>query len=307
MERPAPSRLKVWLAFASVYIIWGSTYLTIKYAIESFPPFLMGGARFLIAGLILYGWTAWKGVPAPKAAHWKEACIMGAFLLLIGNGGVVWAEQTVPTGLTSLLIASEPLWILVLEGLVYRKRKVNALVILGALVGFSGVALLVSSRSSSSEMMVNPLGAFVLIFSALSWANGSIYSLEAAQPESPLQGTGMKMIAGGFFLCVAGLAAGEFQKFSLDHVSLRSSLSLLYLIVFGSIVGFSSYIWILKVSTPSRASTYAYVNPVIALALGAVFAGEKLTLRILLAGILILTAVAVITVYQDPEEAGQKT
>lgn len=294
-------RLKLGMAFLAVYFIWGSTYLAIRFVVETIPPFFMAGTRFIIAGLMLYTLTSVRGTSAPTSAHWRDAFVVGGLLLLGGNGAVVWAEQWVPSGLTSLLIATTALWMVLLNSLHHRTRP-SLGGIFGLLLGFAGVALLVGSieNTGNNNMMV-PAAAVVLL-GAFLWAGGSLYSRSAKASLSQLQPVAMQMIAGGVLLLSASLITGEWTRVMLDQVSMRSILSWFYLIIFGSLVAFSSYIWLLKHTTPSRVSTYAYINPLVALILGMVLAEEALTTRNVIATIIIILSVAIITTYPAERE-----
>jgi drug/metabolite transporter (DMT)-like permease len=299
-------RWRVIAAFAAVYLIWGATYLFIRFAIETLPPFLMAGTRFLIAGSVLYG-VAWlNGASRPTRAQWGAAALVGGLLLLGGNGGVVWAEQSVPSGLAALLVAMAPLWMAVLDWVRPGGVRPSKGVALGLGLGFAGVILLVGPDELVGGGRVDPIGAAVLILASLSWAAGSVYSRHGQRPASPLLGTGMQMLAGGVFLLLAGSAAGEWVGFDYRAVSLRSLASLGFLIAFGSLVGFTAYIWLLRVTTVARASTYAYVNPAVAVFLGWALAGEALTLRTMLAAGVIVAAVVVITTHQARQAASAK-
>lgn len=296
-ERQVPPRWKVIAAFAAVYLIWGSTYLAIRWAVETIPPFLMAGTRFLIAGALLYGWMRLHSVPKPEPFHWVGATIVGGCLLLGGNGGVVWAEKAgFPSGLTALFIATVPLWMALLQrGL---GMPLRGGVAVGVLLGFIGIILLVGPGELALGGRVDPAGATVIIFASLSWAIGSLYSRQARLPESALLATAMEMLAGGALLTLTGLVLGEWNAIHRDTVSTQSLFSYLYLIVFGSLGGFTAYIWLLRVTKPVLVSTYAYVNPVVAIVLGALLAGEIVTLRTFVAAAIILTAVALITIYE---------
>ena len=289
-------RLKLGVAFLAIYVIWGSTYLAIRFVVETIPPFFMAGTRFIIAGLILYALTRLRSALAPTSLQWKRAFVIGGFLLLGGNGAVVWAEQWVPSGLTSLLIATVPLWMVLLNSLHNRTRP-SIGVIVGLILGFTGVALLVGSIENIGEINMIIPGATIIVFGSFLWANGSLYSRSVKTSSSQFQAAAMQMIAGGILLLSASLITGEWRRIMLDQVSPRSMLSWLYLIVFGSIVAFSSYIWLLKQTTPPQVSTYAYINPIIAMILGWALADEALTARTILAAIIIITSVAVITIY----------
>lgn len=293
----APPLLRIVLAFAAVYVIWGSTYLAIRFAIETLPPFLMAGVRFVVAGGTLYLWTAASGATRPTRQEWLATGVVGALLLLGGNGGVVWAEQTVPSGLTAVLVATVPFWMVLLHWWTAGVRP--TLVVLGALlVGLVGVALLVGPAEIAGADRVDPVGAVVLLLAALSWASGSLYSRHAAQPRWPLRANAMQQLAGGALLLGAATLSGEWGRLDLAEASARSVLSLGYLVVFGSLVGFSAYIWLLRHVAPALVSTYAYVNPVVAVFLGWALASEPITPRTLLAAAIIVGAVAMITTEQ---------
>ena len=292
-------RLRIALAFLSIYTIWGSTYLAIRFAIETFPPFLMAATRFLIAGAVLYAWMRLRGAPRPTRANWKAATIIGGLLLLGGNGGVTKAELVIPSSLAAVLITIVPIWMALLE-LLRKDRIVPTLhVILALVLGFGGVVLLVGPGDLAGSGGLNSLWAGVVIFASLSWAIGSVYSRTASLPKTPSLGSGMEMLVGGALLLVASLVLGEWAGFQPGNISLLSLASFIYLIVFGSLIAFSSYVWLLTKTTTARASTYAYVNPVVAVLLGYFLAGEQLTPRTLLASSVIVIAVVVITTFKS--------
>jgi drug/metabolite transporter (DMT)-like permease len=291
--------MRVALAFLSIYTIWGSTYLAIRFAIETLPPFLMASIRFLIAGGVLYGWMRLRGASSPTRANWKAATIIGGFLLLGGNGGVTNAELVIPSGLAAVLITIVPIWMALVE-LLRRDRIVpTPQVVLGLILGFGGVVLLVGPGDLGGSSGLNPLWAGVLLLASLSWAIGSVYSRKASLPTAPLLGSGMEMLAGGVLLLLASLVSQEWVGFQPSNISILSLVSFLYLIVFGSLIAFSAYVWLLTKTTTARVSTYAYVNPVVAVSLGYFLAGEQLTLRTLLASSVIVIAVVVITTYKS--------
>ncbi len=301
--RPA-SRAAIWAGMLIIYIVWGSTYLGIRFAIETMPPFLMASFRFLVAGLLLYGWRRRSGDPAPSRANWRAALVIGLFLLLGGNGGVVWAEQRIPSGIAALLVGSTPLWmVLIDEGLrrVAPQHRPNQarpgwLGILGLVIGFGGIVLLVSPTDlAGMGQHVDLLGAVVVTGAAFSWACGSLYSRTANLPASPLMAPAMEMIVGGLALGVLGSLSGEWAQVNLAQISLRSGLGLAYLIVFGALVGYATYTWLLRNAPITLVSTYAYVNPVVAILVGNLLAQEPLTPRVLLAALVILGSVALIT------------
>ncbi len=281
-------------AFAAVYLIWGSTYLAIRWAIETLPTFLMAAARFLVAGSILYLWGRARGARAPTPAAWRDAVVVGGLLLLGGNGGVVWAEQYVPSGLAALIVATEPLWIVLLDWIRPGGHRPTGGEALGLLLGFAGVVLLIGPGQTAGDR-VHPVAAMVLIGATLAWASGSLYSRHTRAATDPLLTTGTHMLAGGTLLLIAATAAGQWAAVHPASVSWRSWLALLYLIVFGAIVGFTAYLWMLRESTVALASTYAYVNPVVAVFLGWALAGEAITARMVAAAAVIVTSVVLIT------------
>lgn len=289
------SRGRVITAFAAVYLIWGSTYLAILFALETLPPFLMAGVRFIIAGTLLYGWSIARSSFRPGRREWGAAAIIGALLLLGGNGAVVWAEQTVPSGIAALLVAGTPCWMVLLDWLWKGAARPGLRTVAGLLLGFGGIVLLVDPASLTGGGPVSMTGAIVLTLGSISWAVGSIYSKGAPVPAAPLLATGMQMLMGGALLVLAGTLTGEWTRVDTADISLKSLLALGYLIIFGAIIGYSAYVWLLRVSTPARVSTYAYVNPVVAVILGWTLAGETFTLRMALAAAIIIAGVAMIT------------
>ncbi|MCC6739285.1 MAG: EamA family transporter [Planctomycetia bacterium] len=294
---PRPSAAKVAVALAAVYVIWGSTYLAIRFAIDTLPPFTMAGARFLAAGLAMYAVVRARGTPRPEPGHWPGAALIGGLMLLGGNGAVCWAERSVATGMASLLIATVPLWAVLLGAMLPGGRLPGPRVAAGILVGLAGVALLVRPWQGGA---VDPAGAAALLFGAASWAAGSVLSRRVRLPESPLVATAMEMIAGGALLLVAGAAAGEWPRLDPHAVTLKSALAVAYLAVFGSIVGFTAFVWLLRHTSAVVATSYAYVNPLVAVLLGWAFAGEQPTPLTALAGALVVGAVALISTDRPP-------
>ena len=285
-------------AFAAVYIFWGSTYLAIKYAIETLPPFLMAGSRFLFAGSILFLWARLsKDYEAPRLEHWRTSFVVGTLLLLGGNGAVVLAQHYISSSLAALLVATEPLWIVVLSWLWLKSGRPNWKVALGLVLGFAGVWLLIGGRPSSGSGTESGqwIGLVAVIVATLSWATGSIYGLRAPVPKSSLLTAGMQMIAGSLSLLAVGVIRGEYASFDPSSVSSSSIFGLIYLIIFGSLVGFTAYSWLLKNARPSMVATYAYVNPVIAVILGWLIAGESMTGQMLFGAGVVVGAVVLIT------------
>jgi drug/metabolite transporter (DMT)-like permease len=291
-------RWRIAIAFAAVYLIWGSTYLAIRFAIETIPPYLMGGARFLIAGGVLYAVLRWRGVRAPSQWQWRSALIVGGLLLFGGTGGVIIAEQYVPSSLAALIAATVPLWMVLLNWWWGDRARPNAGTAIGLGLGLIGIVLIAAPGQAAAEGVANPIGLLILLGASLSWSIGSLYSRKASLPSNALLATSMEMLAGGALMLIAGLLLGQGGRIRFDQISLLSLSALGYLVVFGSLIGFTAYVWLLKVSTPARVSTYAFVNPVVAVFLGAVLAGEELSLRVLMAAAAIIAAVMLITLNQ---------
>lgn len=289
------SKTKIIAAFAAVYILWGSTYLAIRFAIETLPPFLMSGIRFVIAGGLLFGFMALRGEKRPTLRQWRATLIIGGFLLLGGNGGVVYAEERgVASGLTALLVATVPIWMTLLDWRNGGRPNTGAWMPVGLALGFAGVALLVL-QNGVAAVHIDPIGFASLVVASIAWAYGSIWARTADLPRSSLQTTGMQLLMGGLWLCVVGLLKGEAAHVHSAEWSVRSVAAFFYLIFFGSIIGYSAYVYILKMSSPAKAGTYAYVNPAIAVFLGWAVAGEKVTGITIMAAMIIIASVALVT------------
>ena len=285
-------KTKIWLALLALYIVWGSTYLAIRFSVETIPPFLHAALRFLISGAILYIWRRMSGDPAPTLSNWKSTAIIGTALLLGGNGLVAWAERTVPSGIAALMISTSPFWLVLFESLRTGGAKPTWQSIAGLIAGFGGVFILIGpAEIMGGEGRFDTFGIVLLLFAPFFWSLGSIYAKGADMPKSTLLGTGMEMLAGAVALFIVSLAKGELSGFSLGQVSMRSWLGLTYLITFGSLVGFVSYGWLLHNAPVSLMSTYAYVNPVVAVFLGNLLAAEPLNARILIASAIIIGSV----------------
>ncbi|HEX8386319.1 MAG TPA: EamA family transporter [Rubricoccaceae bacterium] len=297
---PPPSRAALLAAFAALYVIWGSTYLAIRFAIETMPPFTMAGVRFLAAGAVLYAWSRARGASPPTRPQWKTAVVVGACLLLLGNGLVTWAELTVPSGVAALLVASVPMWMVVLDAVRPGGVRPRGAVVAGLALGLVGIVVLVGPVGFGGEP-VDGLGALALCGAAFSWALGSVYQRSAPKADETLLNVGMQMLAGGVLLVLAGLAFGE--RLDVAAVSARSAGALAYLVFVGAIVGYSAYVWLLKVTTPAKAATYAYVNPVVAVVLGWAFAGEPLGWRVAGSAVAVVAAVVLITTAPAPRIA----
>jgi len=295
-----PSVALVIAAFAAIYVIWGSTYLAIRFAIESIPPLFMAAARFLIAGCVLYGWGLLKGRPRPKPSQWRGAAIAGGAMLGAGNGSVVIAEQWVPSGVTAVLVACVPLWMVLLDFAFGARTRPGPRVQVGLLVGFAGVALLAGSPGVGVGGWRELLGVMLLLGGCASWAAGSLYLKRIDTPRDPLRWVSMQMLMGGAVLTVAALASGELGDVHPGEMTARSLAAVLYLVVFGSLIAYSAYVWLIGVTTPARVGTYAYVNPVIALILGWALAGEAISTGSIVAAFVILGSVVVIVSERRP-------
>lgn len=298
-KKPA-RRLHLVAAFASIYVIWGSTYLAIRYAVETIPPFLMAGSRFIISGMILFVWSRIRGAPQPTRRHWRNATIAGFFLLVGGNGAVVWAEQVVPSGLTALLVSVLPFWLVLIDWVRPRGKRPRPMVIAGLLLGIVGIVVLVNPTAVNGHG-ISKAGTGVLMLGSLSWAIGSFFSRDADLPASGFMRTAVEMIAGGIMLLLLGAAAGEIHSLDVYHITRASGFGLFYLITFGALVGFTSYIWLLDKVSPALVGTYAFVNPVVAVLLGWAIAGEPLSVRTLVAAAIVVGAVALITTSRTVE------
>jgi drug/metabolite transporter (DMT)-like permease len=299
-EQARAARTTLIAAFAAVYIVWGSTYLAIRFAIETIPPFLMAGTRFLVAGALLFGWAVLRRGVRPRREQWIAAAVTGTLLLMGGNGGVTWAEQRVPSGVAALMVAIVPCWMVLIDWLRPGGRRPSGRVVAGLLLGLGGIALLVGPESLMGGERIDPVGALALVIATLCWASGSIYSRQARFTAAPVLAAGMQMLVGGSVLVVVGLLSNEAPRVHPAAISLKSVLSLGYLILVGAIVGYSAYLYLLQHSTPARAATYAYVNPVVAVLLGWAFAGEPLTPRMGIAALVIVGGVAIITIARQP-------
>jgi drug/metabolite transporter (DMT)-like permease len=293
-ERPSTARLI--LAWAAVYLIWGSTYLGIRFAIESIPPFLMAGSRHLLAGLLLFAWSRLRQrAPRPGRQDWTRAAGLGLLMLVTANGATTWAEQLVPSGLTALIVCTSALWLVLLNWLWLGAVRPGARTVVGLVAGFGGVALLVVPGNFAGSEHVSLLGALVLTGAALSWSVGSLYAIKLPRPRFPTLFVSQQMIVAGAVLLLVATLTGELDGFSPSSISSTSATAYLYLAVFGSLISFSAYFWLIRHTTPDRLATIAYVNPLVAVILGWALAGEALSLRILLAAAVILCAVGLIT------------
>ncbi len=289
----SPSRLALVAAFAAVYVLWGSTYLGIRFSIETLPPFFTQGVRFFIGGVLLYAWARGRGVPGPTRREWGGAAVTGFLLFVCGSGGLVWAEKLIPSGVAALVVATEPISFVLIESMIHRRRP-RGYVLAGLALGSAGLLTLVGPGSVFGGERFHLGACLVLVVGTFAWAGGSLFSRGSRLPASPVMATATTLLAGGAFLALVGVGAGELSAFDPAAVSTKSVLATVYLLIFGSIVGFSAYLWLLRVASASRVATYAYVNPIVAVILGWAFAGEALTPRVFVAAAVIVGAVALI-------------
>jgi drug/metabolite transporter (DMT)-like permease len=283
-------------AFTALYLAWGSTYLAIRIVVETLPPFLMAALRFVIAGGLLLLFLRWRGQPWPTRQQWRTGALVGTLLLFGGNGLVSWSEQSVASGLTALILATTPLWFVVLEWLPPWHKRPTPSTVAGLILGFLGVIILISRPDSNPangpEWSWTGIG--VLLSACVFWSTGSLFQRRAGWSASPAMNAAVQMLCGAASLTLAGSLTGEWSRLQLAAFSPKALAALAYLVVFGSWVGFGAYVWLLKHTTPTRLATYAYVNPVIAVLLGWLVLNEPVTLRILWAGLCILTSVLIV-------------
>jgi drug/metabolite transporter (DMT)-like permease len=282
-------------AFAVVYIVWGSTYLAIKYVVQTMPPLLSAGVRFALAGTLMFAFLQLRWPTPLTRANWRSAAIVGTLLLLGGNGVVCWAQQRVPSGLTALIIGTTPLWFAVLEWLLFRGARPSGRTSAGLCIGTAGICVLIGAGDLRHAVNAPLIPSIALLGACFSWALGSLYSKRAALPKSVFLSTAMQMICGGLALTIAGLILGEFGKLNLAAITPRSWLSWGYLVIAGSLIAFTCYVWLLQNAAPTYVATYAYVNPIIAVLLGVLVEGEPFSLNSAIAAVLIVAAVMLIT------------
>jgi drug/metabolite transporter (DMT)-like permease len=301
------SRTTFYIAFTAVCLIWGSTYLGVRFAIETLPPLLMAGVRFTIAGCIMFAWARSSGAPMPKWQEWRSASIVGAMLVTFCNGAFTLAMGRVPSSLGALVATSLPIWMVLLDWLRPEGKRPTTGVMVGIALGFSGIVVLVQpwhffmqSSGGASSHPLDMIGFALMFFGTISWAVGSIYARHATLPASPRMTTAVELLVGGVIMLVIALFAGEISQVHLEKVSLKSFMAFLYLIVFGSIAAFSAYTWLLQNVSTALASSYTYVNPVIAMLLGATLGGESITPSMIAAMVVIILAVGLIAKYRTP-------
>src|SRR5271165_6974899 len=290
-----PRAWKVLLAFAIIYFVWGSTFLAIRVGVREVPPFLLAGMRFSVAGIVLYGWMRARGTPSPTLREWGAASILATLIFVFDYGLLFWAERRVPSGIAAVMMATIPAFMAIAEIVFLRTQRFTWRLGLALLIGIGGVAVLMSHSLNLGSAPIDATGAVALIFASMSWSVASVLSRKLPLPESKVMSSGAQMLAGGVLLAVAAAALGEFRNFHPQAVSRGAWLSLLYLIVAGSIVGFTAYVWLLHHESPTKVGTYAYVNPVVAVLVGYFLGGEVLGLRTILGTLFVLVSVLVIT------------
>lgn len=284
------NRFKLIAAFIAIYFVWGTTYLAIRYAVETIPPLLMMSMRSLIAGAVLYMWGRLRGDARATRKELPSLLLIGALFFLVGHGVIAWAQQTVPSGVAALLVACEPIIIALFEPLFTKEGRVGKRTLLGMLIGMGGIAVLLMPHGFDFKN-AHLLGSLGILVAAGSWASGAIYARVARLPRSPLITGGLQLLFGGTLLIVASYVSGEWSAFAFSQVTIRSVLGLAYLIVFGSIISFSAYTWLLTITTATRISTHTFINPIIAVLVGWALGGEALTWEMLIATVLIIISV----------------
>jgi len=298
--------IQITLGLLCLYLVWGSTYLAIRFGVETIPPFIMAAFRFLIGGALFYGWAKIKGAPNPQKIHWLSAFIVGTLLAVGGNGLVNWSEKTLPSGIAALLVAMMPFFLVLFDWLRPKGTRPGWVIMLGLLLGFSGVVFLINPTQVDGISGVDKFGAALVLAATILWAIGSLYSRSAKQPESHTLFAGMQMMAGGAVALLVATLMGEFNEFNMSVLTPLQFWSWVYLTLMGSFA-FGVYLWLLKVTTPAKVATYAYVNPVIAMFLGALFAGEELSIWTLgCSTVIILAVVIIITARSRAQRNGLK-
>jgi drug/metabolite transporter (DMT)-like permease len=290
-----PPSWKILLAFAIIYFVWGSTFLAIRVGVHEVPPFLLAGIRFFVSGIVLYGWMRLKGAPPPSRTEWASATLLGALIFLVDYGCLFWAEQRVPSGIAAVVLATIPVFITLLDIIFLRTQRLTVRLGLALLAGLCGVAVLTLPSFSFGEVPINRAGALALLVAAFTWSVATILTRRLTLPASKPMSAAAQMLTGGAQLFVLAALSGEFAGFHVQAVSGKAWFALLYLIVAGSIVGFTAYVWLLHHESPTKVGTYAYVNPVVAVALGYFVGGEAVGPRTLLGAMLVLISVIAIT------------
>lgn len=297
MNEPHPQRWQTILAFAIIYLVWGSTFLAIRIGVRELPPLLFAGMRFTVAGAAIYFWMRAKGTPSPQFREWKSATVLAVLIFVIDYGLVFWAEKRVPSGITAVMLATIPGFTALAEIVVLRTQRLTLRLGISLLLGFAGVAALISP-SGFGQSAVDSVGALALIAGSITWSIGSILTRKLPLPRSKVMSSGLQMLVGGLLLTVTAAAFGEFKGFDARSVSRDAWLALAYLIVAGSIIAFTAYIWLIGHESPTKVGTYAYVNPVVAVLLGYFLGGEAVGARTVAGTALVLVSVVVITMGQ---------
>jgi drug/metabolite transporter (DMT)-like permease len=295
MDASKPRAWKVLLAFAIIYFVWGSTFLAIRVGVREVPPFLLAGMRFLVAGIVLYGWMRARGTPSPSAREWGAASLLALLIFVFDYGLLFWAERRVPSGIAAVMMATIPAFMALAEIVFLRTQRLTLRLGLALLVGMAGVAVLVLPTMSLGEAPIDTAGALALLFAAISWSVASSLSRKLPSPAAKAMSSGAQMLAGGVLLTLTAALLGEFRGFHLLAVSRGAWLALAYLIVAGSIVGFTAYVWLIHHESPTKVGTYAYVNPVVAVLVGYFLGGEAIGPRTIVGTLLVLVSVVVIT------------
>jgi drug/metabolite transporter (DMT)-like permease len=296
VEAPVrPSRWKILLAFAIIYLVWGSTFLAIRVGVREVPPFLLAGMRFFAAGIVLYAWMRVKRTPSPTRCEWSSAIFLAVLIFVFDYGLLFWAEKRVPSGIAAVMLATIPVFMTLAEILFLRTQKLTLRLGFALLLGISGVAVLIGRSARLGQNTIDSAGALALIVAAISWSVAAVLSRKLPSPESKVMSSGAQMLAGGILLTLTSAMLGEFKGFDVRAVSAVAWLALSYLIVAGSVVAFTAYVWLIHHESPTKVGTYAYVNPVVAVLLGYFFGGESLGPRTVLGTLLILVSVIVIT------------
>ena len=307
MESRRPPTWQILLAFSIIYFVWGSTFLAIRVGVREVPPLLLAGLRFLIAGLVLYAWMRLKGTPSPTLRQWAGASSLALLIFVFDYGSLFWAEQRVPSGIAAVMLAMIPVFMALGEIIVLRTQRLTWRLGIALLVGMAGVAVLVGRFTNSSTGAVDPLGAAALLLAGLTWSIAASLTRKVPLPESKVMSSGAQMLAGGILLMIAAALFGEFRRFHAQSVSRAAWLALAYLIVAGSIAGFTAYVWLLHHESPTKVGTYAYVNPVVAVLVGYFLGGESIGPRTIVGTLLVLVSVVVITTTPKPSQTGSQT
>lgn len=300
MSAAAPRLRAYILAFTTIYLVWGSTYLAIRVAVETMPPFAMAAVRFALAGALLFTFLRLRGVAMPTARQWRDAAISGFFLLLGGNGLVTWAERTVPSGVTALLIGSGPVFVVLVEWLWPGGRRPTLLTFFAMLLGFAGVAWLAAPWETTADHAIDSTGAATIVLACLSWSIGAIFGKRVRDPAPPFMAAACQMLAGSAFLALAAWAHGDFAAWDNSTITPKAWLAFLYLIFAGSLAGYCAFVWLVKHASPARTATFAYVNPVVAVFLGWLILDETILGRTLAASAIIILSVIIVSTARPP-------